>query len=51
MFLKSTIPLQDYLDKEKIIYEIYQEEPKIINNKRTLTSTYDEPRKKRKLET
>ena len=42
---------QTLLDKEKITYEIYQEERKIINHKRTLTSTYDEPRKKRKLET
>jgi len=42
---------EEYLDKEKITYEIYQEERKIINNKRTLTSTYDGPRKKRKLET
>jgi len=38
-----------YLDQEKITYEIYQEERKIINHKRTLTPTYDEPRKKRRL--
>ena len=42
--------LQEYLDQEKITYEIYQEERKIITNKRALTSTCDEPRKKRKLE-
>ena len=46
----DTQTLQEYLDQEKITYEIYQEERKIINHKRTLTSTYDEPRKKRKLE-
>ena len=38
-----------FRDKEKFTYEIYQEERKIINHKRTLTPTYDEPRKKRKL--
>ena len=48
--INDTQTLQDYLDKEKITYEIYQEERKIINNKRTLPSTYNEPRKKRKLE-
>src|SRR6185312_3635340 len=42
--------LQEYLDQEKITYEIYQEERKIQSTKRTLTTTYDEPRKKRKLE-
>ena len=41
--------LQEYLDKEKITYEIYLEERKIVNYKRTLTPTHDEPRKKRKL--
>ena len=41
--------LVDYLDKEKITYEIYQEERKIKTNKRTLPPTYDEPRKKRKI--
>ena len=42
--------IEEYLvlDKEKITYKIYQEERKIINNKRTLTPTYDERRKKRK---
>ena len=48
--INDTQTLQEYLDQEKITYEIYQEERKIINNKRTLTSTYDKPRKKRKLE-
>ena len=48
--INDTQSLQDYLDKEKITYEIYQEVRKIINNKRTLTPTYDEPRKRRKLE-
>ena len=47
--INDTQTLQEYLDQEKITYEIYQEEQKIIH-KRTLTSTYDEPRKKRKLE-
>ena len=47
--LTETKSLQTYLDKEKITYEIYQEERKIINHKRTLTPTYDEPKKKRKL--
>jgi len=44
--INDTQTLQEYIDKEKITYEIYQEERKIINNKRTLTSTYDKPRKK-----
>ena len=44
MFLKSNT-----LFKEKFTYEIYQEERKFITNKRALTPTYDEPRKKRKL--
>ena len=47
---RSIQTLQEYLDQEKITYEIYQEERKIITNKRTLTPTHDEPRKKRKLE-
>ena len=34
----------------KITYEIYQEERKIINHKRTLPPSYDKPRKKWKLE-
>ena len=42
--INDTQTLQEYLDKEKITYEIYQEERKIINNKRTLTLTYDKPR-------
>jgi hypothetical protein len=48
--INNTQPLQEYLDKEKITYEIYQEERKIISNKRALSPTYDEERKKRKLE-
>jgi len=48
--MNDTKILEEYLDQEKITYEIYQEERKIINNKRTLTSTYNEQRKKRKLE-
>ena len=44
--INNTQTLQEYPDQEKITYEIDQEERKIINNKRTLTSTYDEPRKK-----
>ncbi|KAG9292905.1 hypothetical protein G9A89_016267 [Geosiphon pyriformis] len=48
--MNDTKILQEYLDKEKITYEIYKEERKIKPNKRALTPTYDEPRKKRKLE-
>ena len=48
--MNDTKVLEEYLDKEKITYEIYQEERKTINHKRTLTPTYNEPRKKRKLE-
>ena len=48
--INDTQTLQEYLDQEKITYEIYQEERKIISHKRTLPPTYDEPRKKRKLE-
>jgi len=48
MFLiNDTKILEKYLDKEKITYEIYQEERRIIN-KRALTPTYDKPRKKNK---
>ncbi|KAG9290992.1 hypothetical protein G9A89_012864 [Geosiphon pyriformis] len=32
--INNTQTLQEYLDKEKITYEIYQEERKIINIKR-----------------
>ncbi|CAG8803125.1 19029_t:CDS:1, partial [Dentiscutata erythropus] len=49
--INDTQMLQQYLDKEKITYEIYQEERKIITTKRTLIPTQNEPRKKRKLET
>ena len=48
--MNDTKILEEYLDQEKITYEIYQEERKIVNHKRTLPPTYDEPRKKRKLE-
>ena len=50
--INDTQTLQEYLDKEKITYEIYQEERKIITTKRALTPTptHDEPKKKRKLE-
>ena len=48
--IKDTQTLQEYLDQEKITYEIYQEERKIKTNKRALMSTYNESRKKRKLE-
>ena len=48
--MNDTKILKEYLDKEEITYEIYQEERKIINHKRALTSNHDEPRKKRKLE-
>ena len=48
--INDTKTLQEYLDQEKITYEIYQEERKIINHKRALTLTHDKPRKKRKLE-
>jgi len=48
--INDTKILEEYLDQEKITYEIYQEERKIMNHKRTLNPTYDEPRKKRKLE-
>ena len=47
--INDTQTLQEYLDQEKITYKIYQEERKIITNKWTLTPTYDEPRKKRRL--
>ena len=48
--INKTQTLQEYLDKEKITYEIYQEVRKVIINKRALTLTNEEPRKKRKLE-
>ena len=50
--INNTQTLQEYLDQEKITYETYQEERKIINHKRALTptTTHDEPKKKRKLE-
>jgi len=50
--INNTQTLQEYLDQEKITYEIYQEERKVISIKRTLilTPTNNEPRKKRKFE-
>src|SRR5690348_11073094 len=48
--INDTQTLQQYLDQEKITYEIYQQERKIISVKRALTPTYDKLRKKRKLE-
>src|SRR5437763_4136903 len=39
--INDTQTLQEY--QEKITYEIYQEERKIINHKRALTSNHDEP--------
>ena len=48
--INDTKILEEYLDKEKITYEIYQEERKIVSLKRTLPPTCNEPRKKRKLE-
>ena len=49
--INDTQTLQEYLDKERITYEIYQKERKIITNKRTLILAYGELRKKRKLKT
>ena len=49
--INDTQTLQEYLDQEKITYEIYQEEQKIVSLKRALPPTYNEPRKKQKLET
>src|SRR6185312_10113658 len=48
--INDTQTLQEYLDQEKITYEIYQEEQKIVSTKRALTPTHDKPKKKRKLE-
>ncbi len=42
--------LESYLRKERITYEIYYEERKIITNKRILIQNHDKSRKKRKLE-
>ena len=43
--INDTQTLQEYLDQEKITYEIYQQERKIINHKRTLAPTNNEPKK------
>ena len=40
--INNTQTLQEYLDQEKITYEIYQEERKIITNKRALRWTKKE---------
>ena len=48
--LKSTRTIEEYLDQEKIIYEVYQEERPEKALKRTLAESLQEPRKKRKLE-
>ena len=48
--INDTQTLQEYLDQEKITYEIYQDERKIKTIKRTLTPTYEKQKKKRKLE-
>ena len=45
----NTKILEEYLEKERVTFEIYQER-KIVNHKRTSPPTYNEPRKKRKLE-
>ena len=46
--INNTQTLESYLRKERITYEIYQEERKITTNKITSMQSYDEPRKKRK---
>ena len=48
--LKSTQTIKEYLDREQIIYEIYQEERPEKALKRTLAEPFQEPSKKRKLE-
>ena len=45
--INDTQTLEAYLRKERITYEIYQEERKIITSKRTLSQEF---KKKRKLE-
>ena len=47
--INDTQTLQEYLNQEKITYEIYQKERKIITTKRALTPTHDEARKKKRL--
>ena len=44
--VSDTKVIQEYLDKERITYEIYQEERTI---KRALENSNQEPRKKRKV--
>jgi hypothetical protein len=46
--LKSTQTIKEYLDREQIIYEVYQEERSEKALKRTLTESSQEPRKKKK---
>ena len=45
--LKSTQVIKEYLDKEKIIYEVYQEERSEKTLKRALAESPQEPRKKK----
>jgi hypothetical protein len=47
--LKSTQAVKEYLDQERIIYEVYQEERIEKPLKRTLAEP-QEPRKKRKIQ-
>jgi hypothetical protein len=48
--LKSTQTIKEYLDQEQITYEIYHEERIEKPLKRTLTESFQEPTKKRKIE-
>ena len=48
--LKSTQIIKEYLDREQIIYEVYQEERSEKALKRTLAESPQEPRKKRKID-
>ena len=41
--------IKEYLDQEKIIYEIYQEERSEKDLKRISVESFQEPRKKRKV--
>ena len=47
--LKCTLTIREYLDQEKITYEVYHEERSEKALKRTLAESFQEPRKKRKL--
>jgi hypothetical protein len=48
--ISDTKTIKQYLDKEGITYEIYQEERIEKPPKRTLAEPFQEPRKKRKIE-